>query len=151
AGLDPKTGMPIEYDPALREGGIQQYAIAPLLPDPAPRTCPNHQGGNNHWPTSYSDRTGFMYATAIEGCRVASGGAVRDTYSQTSGSVTAVDADGNITARVQTPFAPYGGQLTTAGGLLFSSMTNGDFYAMDDTTLETLWSINLGSAIEAPP
>ncbi len=41
--------------------------------------------------------------------------------------------------------------LATAGHLVFSSMVNGDFFAVDDQTLETLWSVNLGSPIEAPP
>ncbi|MCW5696499.1 MAG: PQQ-binding-like beta-propeller repeat protein [Bauldia sp.] len=156
AGLDPKTGMPIEYDPALREGGYQQYAINPyaVAEDGALAAagivrseliCPHIQGGNNHWPTSYSDRTGLMYATAIEGCSRG------DPAAPITGSVIAVDADGNIANKVPIPFAPYGGQLTTAGGLLFSNMVNGDIFAMDDTTLEVLWSFNVGTAIEAPP
>ncbi len=30
-------------------------------------------------------------------------------------------------------------------------MVNGDFFAMDEETLEVLWTVNLGSPIEAPP
>ncbi len=156
AGLDLKTGMPLEYDPALAVGGFQQYAIAPYaVAEGGPLAqagivrseliCPHIQGGNNHWPTSYSRRTGLMYATNIEGCSRG------DPLAPLTGSVVTVNADGEIANKVQTPFAPYGGQLTTAGGLMFSSMVNGDFYAMDDTTLEILWSFNVGTAIEAPP
>lgn len=158
AGLDPKTGKPVEYNPDLAAGGFQVYPITPRRVldggplalagiTPAPEICPNIQGGNNHWPTSYSDRTGLMYATAIEGCNLTPA----DPTRLTTGSVVAVNADGDVVNKVHIPFAPYGGQLTTAGKLLFASMTNGDFFAMDDTTLETLWSINLGSPIEAPP
>jgi alcohol dehydrogenase (cytochrome c) len=148
AGIDPKTGMPLEYDPALAAGGIQEYAIGwyNAGDNPAPLVCPNIQGGNNHWPTSYSERTGLMYATAIEACEV-----MEDPMSPVTGSISSVDADGNVVAKVQIPFSPYGGQLTTAGGLLFTSMLDGTFMAVDDTSLETLWSINLGSPIEAPP
>lgn len=156
AGIDEKTGMPLEYDPALAVGGFQQYAIPPYAVaeggelaeagiTPADRICPHIQGGNNHWPTSYSDRTGLMYATNIEGCTRG------DPAAPITGSVVAVNADGEVVNKVPVPFAAYGGQLTTAGGLMFSSMVNGDVYAMDDTTLEVLWSFNVGTAIEAPP
>jgi alcohol dehydrogenase (cytochrome c) len=156
AGIDEKTGMPLEYNPALAVGGYQEYAITPYAVAeggalaqagiaPAELICPHIQGGNNHWPTTYSDRTGLMYATNIEGCSRG------DPTAPITGSVVAVNADGEIANKVQMPFAAYGGQLTTAGGLLFSSMVNGDVYAMDDTTLEVLWSFNVGTSIEAPP
>ncbi|MCW5697149.1 MAG: PQQ-binding-like beta-propeller repeat protein [Bauldia sp.] len=160
AGLDPKTGMPVEYDPALASGGIQEYAIAPLFrgemgnaSDFVERACPNIQGGNNHWPTSFSERTNLHYATAIEGCWGGEGdiGFGIGGPGRTTGSIVAADLDGNIAAKADLPVAPYGGQLTTAGGLLFASMTNGEFFAVDDTTLETLWRINLGTAIDGPP
>jgi len=147
AGIDEKTGMPIEYDPALAVGGIQQYALGPYAGDNAASTfCPNIQGGVNHWPTTYSHRTGLSYGAAIEGCEVDQAPAPT-----TTGSVVAVDADGEVVVKLETPFAPYGGTMSTAGGLVFSSTVDGEFFAMDDETLEVLWSVNLGSPIEAPP
>ena len=50
-----------------------------------------------------------------------------------------------------TPFVPYGGALTTAGGLVFSSQVEGTFEAMDSSSLDPLWSVNLGAGINAPP
>ncbi len=147
AGIDPKTGKPVEYDPDLAAGGIQKYAIAPYGGDnAATEICPNIQGGNNHWPTAYSDRTHLAYGAAIEGCN-----AGQSLGDKQSGSVLSFDADGNIVKQVRTAYAPYGGALTTAGGLVFSSTVDGEFFAMNDETLDTLWSINLGSQIEAPP
>ena len=60
----------------------------------------------------------------------------------TTGAIVAADPDGNIAVKAEIPFVPYGGNLSTAGGLVFSNMVNGDFFAMDDETLEVLWSVN---------
>jgi alcohol dehydrogenase (cytochrome c) len=43
------------------------------------------------------------------------------------------------------------GVLTTGGGLVFSGYEDGTFVAYDDSTLDELWRINLGSGIDAPP
>ncbi|MHA1560349.1 MAG: outer membrane protein assembly factor BamB family protein, partial [Alphaproteobacteria bacterium] len=149
-GIDEKTGLPVEYDPNL---AIQTYVPA-VRPDADGNNlfCPNLQGGTNMFPTSYSHRTGLVYASAIEGCS-AQGDRVGDpaTAIQT-GSVTAVDpATGQVVVKADLPWVAYGGQVSTAGGLVFGSTINGDFFAMDDETLEILWNINLGSSIEAPP
>ncbi len=147
AGIDDKTGLPVEYDPALRSGGIQRYALGAFAGEgAAPEFCPNIQGGVNHWPVSYSPRTGLAYGASIEGCEVN-----RLPSDLTTGSVVAMAANGEIAAKLATPFAPYGGVVSTGGGLVFSSSVNGDFFAMNDETLEVLWNVNLGSPIEAPP
>ncbi|MGD9739166.1 MAG: PQQ-binding-like beta-propeller repeat protein [Bauldia sp.] len=147
AGLDPKTGMPVEYNADLAVGGIQTYALGPYAGDgAAPEFCPNIQGGVNHWPTTYSHRTGMSYGASIEGCETN-----QLPSDITTGAVVAVRPDGTIAATHDTPFAPYGGTLSTAGGLVFSSTVDGEFFAMNDETLDVLWSINLGSPIEAPP
>jgi alcohol dehydrogenase (cytochrome c) len=43
------------------------------------------------------------------------------------------------------------GVLTTAGGLVFTGPTDGSVIAYDDTTLEPLWKINVGTGFNAPP
>jgi alcohol dehydrogenase (cytochrome c) len=45
----------------------------------------------------------------------------------------------------------YSGTLATAGGLIFLGLTDGTVAAYDDTTLEQLWKINVGSGFSAPP
>ncbi|MCW5697146.1 MAG: PQQ-binding-like beta-propeller repeat protein [Bauldia sp.] len=150
AGLDPKTGMPVEYDPALAAGGIQVYAHGAFAGETqVDRFCPNLQGGVNFQPTTVSQRTGWHYGAALEGCSLTEGGFA--TSERTTGSIVAMDADGNIAAKAEIPFVPYGGTVSTAGGLVFSNMVNGDIFAMDDETLEILWSVNVGSPIDAAP
>ena len=43
------------------------------------------------------------------------------------------------------------GVTTTAGGLVFTTTTDGTVYALDDQTLKPLWSFNTGSFSSAPP
>ena len=38
-----------------------------------------------------------------------------------------------------------------AGGLVFTALTNGDFVALNDETLEQVWRFNLGTPLKAPP
>jgi alcohol dehydrogenase (cytochrome c) len=43
------------------------------------------------------------------------------------------------------------GALTTAGGLVFTGFTDGSLMAYDDSTMEELWKINVGTGFQAPP
>jgi alcohol dehydrogenase (cytochrome c) len=43
------------------------------------------------------------------------------------------------------------GVTATAGGLVFTTTTDGTIYALDDETLKPLWSFNTGSFSSAPP
>ena len=45
----------------------------------------------------------------------------------------------------------YSGTLATGGGLVFLGLLDGTVAAFDDTTLEQLWKINVGSGFSAPP
>ena len=146
-GLDPKTGKPVEYDPAL---GVQTY-IPDVRPGGGSEACPAIQGGVNYFPVSYSETTRMLYASAIEGCSVVAttGTKLGDTA---AGSVVQLDpTTGKIVNKRATGYIPYGGTLSTAGGLVFASQVDGTFAAMDADTLDVLWSINLGSQITAPP
>ena len=74
----------------------------------------------------------------------------RATY--LTGQMTAIDAaTGTVKAQLDLTSTGRGGALATAGGIVFGASTNGDLFAVDDTTLERLWNINLGASIEAPP
>ncbi|WP_299731783.1 PQQ-binding-like beta-propeller repeat protein [Devosia sp.] len=151
-GLDPKTGMPVEYDaslpvqtyiPTTRPGGLDGKI------DP---TCPMLQGGTNYFPVSYSPKTARLYAVAFEGCANFNSTAGATVDNVIRGSVVQLDpVTGQVTKKRATDFAPYGGVLATAGNVLFSSQIDGSFEAMDAETLDVLWSVNLGSQISAPP
>jgi alcohol dehydrogenase (cytochrome c) len=58
---------------------------------------------------------------------------------------------GERKAKAHIPYPNYSGTVATAGGLVFSGFTDGTFAAFDDTTMEQLWSINMGVGFNAPP
>ena len=58
---------------------------------------------------------------------------------------------GEIKKKVHIPYPNNSGALATAGGLVFTGFTDGTFVAYDDTTLEQLWKINVGTGFNAPP
>jgi alcohol dehydrogenase (cytochrome c) len=45
----------------------------------------------------------------------------------------------------------YSGTLVTGGGLVFLALMDGTIIAYDDTTIEELWRVNVGSGFSAPP
>ncbi|MBI1397809.1 MAG: PQQ-dependent dehydrogenase, methanol/ethanol family [Betaproteobacteria bacterium] len=134
---------------------------------------PGHMGGKNWPPTTYSPHTGRYYIPVIEGCNKAYtevtvpgqhkprqlflGGAPFSTFDDPTcgrieGSVTAIDVStGKVVAKHWTKYPQLGGLMSTAGGLVFAGYADGKVVALDDTTLEELWSFETGSAINAPP
>jgi alcohol dehydrogenase (cytochrome c) len=67
AGIDQKTGKPLDYDPAR---DIQNYAGVGNLNanEPPKKVCPSLLGGNNYWPSSFSARTRLLYIPALSNC-----------------------------------------------------------------------------------
>jgi alcohol dehydrogenase (cytochrome c) len=49
------------------------------------------------------------------------------------------------------PYPNAAGALATAGGLIVTALLDGTIVALDDETLEELWSINVGTGINAHP
>jgi alcohol dehydrogenase (cytochrome c) len=163
-GIDQKTGKPLDYDPAK---DIQTYAGAANqnAQQPLKKVCPSILGGNNFWPSAYSQRTKLIYIPALTGCSDVTfdasrhtkekgwaGGDYAATQERYESNLTAMDpVSGEIKKNVHLPYPNYSGALTTAGGLVFLGLTDGTFAAYDDTTLEQLWKINIGSAFAAPP
>jgi alcohol dehydrogenase (cytochrome c) len=58
---------------------------------------------------------------------------------------------GEIVKKLHIPYVNNSGVLSTAGGVIFTAYTDGTFAAYDDTTLEQLWKINVGTGFMAPP
>src|ERR1700731_329480 len=52
-GIDQKTGKPLDYDP---NKDVQTYSglANPTAEAPVKKVCPNRNGGNNYYPSSYS-------------------------------------------------------------------------------------------------
>ena len=165
-GIDQKTGRPLDYDAGK---DVQTYSgIAdPTSETPVKKVCPNRTGGNNYYPTSYSQRTGLIYIPALTACefvtndtalvkrepgwfgRSGGGYKIDQRYESTLTAVDPVTLEIRKTARLSYP--NYSGTLTTAGGLVFIALMDGTVAALDDTTLEPLWKINVGSGFGAPP
>jgi alcohol dehydrogenase (cytochrome c) len=136
--------------------------------NPAKKVCPSISGGNNFWPSSYSPRTKLLYIPALTGCmsievqrnasqlldgiiRVWAGGRA-STDERFESNLTAVDPlSQEIRKNVHLPYPNTSGTLATAGGLIFLGLLDGTVAAFDDTTLDELWKINLGSGFSAPP
>ncbi len=49
------------------------------------------------------------------------------------------------------PYPNFAGVLSTAGGIVVTALLDGTIVALDDQTLEELWSINVGTGFNAPP
>ena len=161
-GIDPKTGKPVDYDPGK---DLQTYAepIAKILTGAKASVCPTVAGGNNFWSAAYSRRTSLLYIPELEGCASVTrdqtrhvrgkfdGGSYADDGRLTSGLVALDPATSEIKARKRMPYPDSSGALATAGGIVVTALLDGTVLALDDETLEELWSINLGTGIDAPP
>jgi len=162
-GIDQKTGKPLDYDPTK---DIQTYAgVGNLTPgEPLKKVCPSPSGGNNYWPSSYSPNTKLLYIPAVTACvsvvidrekhnkeRGWNGGLSR-TDERYESNLTAIDpTTGEIKKNVHLRYPNYSGTLATAGGLVFLGLLDGTVAAFDDTSLDELWKINVGSGFSAPP
>jgi alcohol dehydrogenase (cytochrome c) len=79
------------------------------------------------------------------------GGSFKNTDRYES-NLTALDPlSGEIKKSIHLRYPNYSGTLSTAGGLVFLALMDGTVAAFDDTTLDELWKINLGSGFTAPP
>jgi alcohol dehydrogenase (cytochrome c) len=171
-GLDPKTGKPINYDPA---GGMQIYnenSHGTRAKPKGAQLCPAVSGGKNWQPSAYNPELGLLYIPSIEGCNYIEtveqkdmtdqGGPAkyRDRFTGGSpvtpdrlhGSLKAVDpVTGDTKGALRLEYANYAGVMATAGNLVFLGHIDGTFSAYDAKTLQELWSFNVGTGINAPP
>ncbi len=161
-GIDPKTGKPVEYDPSK---DLQVYAEGANVNDDkrVRRVCPDTAGGNNYWPASYSQKTRLIYVPTNEGCanvtpdytahvRGKFAGGTTVGAGRLGSSVVAIDpATAAVKGRKEFPYPNFAGVLSTAGGIVVTALLDGTIVALDDETLEELWSINVGTGFNAPP
>jgi len=135
------------------------------MTDRTKRLCPSHEGGNNYWSASYSQRTRLLYIPSRPTCNEMTmtpdqlrsptgamlGGGIRLLERTESEIVVADPFTGEVKNRVRSSYPNFSAALTTAGGLLFTGLGDGTFVAYDDVSLEPLWKINVGVGINAPP
>jgi len=162
-GIDQKTGKPVDYDPAK---DIQVYStLANHNPiEGAKQVCPGHAGGNNYWPSSFSQKTKLVYVPALSNCEEIaidtakhskttgwSGGSFKNSERYESNLAAIDPLTGEVKKNVHLRYPNYSGALSTGGGLVFIGLLDGTVAALDDVTLEQLWKINVGSGFTAPP
>jgi alcohol dehydrogenase (cytochrome c) len=163
AGIDQKTGKPVDYNPNL---DLQVYS-GKQNQTPADRTkklCPSMSGGNNYWPASYSQRTKLLYIPSNSNCNEVTldpslsnkagdwkGATFRHIERTETDLVLADPFTGEIKKKIRIPYPNNSGALATAGGVVFTGFTDGSFVAYDDTTLDQLWKFNVGTGFNAPP
>jgi alcohol dehydrogenase (cytochrome c) len=163
SGIDQKTGLPVDYDP---KKDIQVYSGKQnqTLEDRTKKLCPSMGGGNNFYPASYSPKTRLIYIPSMSSCNQVTldpslsnkagdwkGAAFRHIERNESDIIVADPLTGEIKKKMHIPYPNNSGVLATGGGVIFTGYTDGTFAAYDDTTLEQLWKINVGSGFNAPP
>ena len=162
-GIDTKTGRPLDYDPGK---DLQTYAdaVAKILTGAkSSGVCPGVPGGSNFWSAAYSERTGLVYVPELEGCTNITRDQTRHVRGKfdggdfgydgrlKSGMVVVDPATGAIVKRKEMAYANTSGALATAGGIIVTALIDGTVVALDDQTLDELWSFNVGTGINAPP
>ncbi len=162
AGIDQKTGLPVDYNPNRDiqvYSGRQNFTTA----DPTKTLCPAMSGGNNYFPPSYSKKTGFVYIPTMAMCNevtmdqesIKKGIYFSRTFKSPerteSDLVMADPITGEVKKRAHSIYQNVSGVLSTGGGLVFTAFTDGSLVAYDDTTLDQVWKINVGTGFNAPP
>jgi alcohol dehydrogenase (cytochrome c) len=161
-GIDQKTGKPVEYDPnrdVQVYSGRQNFTTA----EPTKTLCPSMAGGNNYFPPAYSKKTGLIYIPSMSMCNevtmdqeaIKKGVYFSRTFKNIerneSDIVAADPLTGEVKKRAHSTYPNVSGVLTTAGGLVFTGYMDGTVVAYDDTSLDVLWKLNVGTGLNAPP
>ena len=164
AGIDPKTGKPVEYDPAQP---LQTYNVETNRTDCRAHqaACPANVGGNNFWPSTLSRKTNLhlhpgdhrlrgihhRHRKSIRSRRALAAAAMSSTNAWKASWLLPIRSRGEIKKRVQLKYPNYAGAMSTAGGLVFTALMDGTLIAFDDETLDEVWRVNVGVGFTAPP
>jgi alcohol dehydrogenase (cytochrome c) len=174
AGLDPKTGKPVEYVPGSL---TQSYAPNKTLKvgdtATAQDVCPALQT-STWWPPAYNPDTHMAYIQAIDACFNQSidehidparddlkgnpgmwGGGnfwkFDYAFPNAPGLIIAVNTEtGEKVKQIQTDY-PTNSGLLSVGDLVFAGSADGRLIAYDGATMDEVWSFNTGTPIGAPP
>jgi outer membrane protein assembly factor BamB len=126
-----------------------------------PSGCPNIIA-EAHMPSTISAHSGLIYAAQHNGCRADLGevgnlagedeGGLYAQMTTATGALSAIDpATGLVRAEHFFDYPLQSGLLSTAGGLVFAATADGSLHALDDETLNPLWSLHVSSFMATPP
>ena len=163
-GIDPKTGKPLDYDPtkdlqtyadpigkiltgATREllsgrAGRQQFLVGGLQRRDQPALHPGARGLHVGHPRP--DRA--MCAGKFDGGKFA-----YDGRGSPAASSCSIPRPARSRSARRCPIRTRPARSRPRGGLIVTALLDGTIVALDDETLEELWSINVGTGINAPP
>jgi alcohol dehydrogenase (cytochrome c) len=176
AGLDPKTGRPVDYVPGA---GVQTYAgVGPVRGETTGDSCPTWSGGPEGMnPPSFDPTRRVAYLQFAEGClgsATLSNWPGKEAPPQEAlnigmGAGTTVERarPANVPTHTVIAFnvdtgervAEYvregegrseTGVLSTAGNIAVAGSTRGEVFIMDSDTLAPIWTFNVGGEITAP-
>lgn len=150
--------------------GIDQRGRPMLVPGMEPSengtlVYPSLQGSTNWASPSYSPQTGLVYLAVREMGSVYfkseveyrpgtyfTGGSEKRLEDEAWGSVRALEVStGKTVWDFKLPSPPWGGVLSTAGGLVFGGSNEGNVFALDARSGQALWQFQAGGAIRANP
>jgi alcohol dehydrogenase (cytochrome c) len=129
--------------------------------------CPGALGKTNWMSPSFDPQNGLFFVTAREQCDIFStapqpyeqghayyGSAYfpSDESEPYGGAVRAIDpANGEVKWEFRHPSPSWSGDLSTAGGIVFTGDAEGNFIALDATSGKPLWHFQMGAAVYASP
>jgi PQQ-dependent dehydrogenase (methanol/ethanol family) len=155
-----------------RRTGKALLRSQPFVPQSAPMfqrptkagidVIPGAAGGANWPPTAFNPNTGWVYVPATHNptryqLKQGADGHASIELSfpdgvARSGTLSAIDpANGAIKWQLKTDLPLVSGALATAGGLVFTGESNGDFIAVDAKSGQRVWRFATGAGVNAPP
>jgi alcohol dehydrogenase (cytochrome c) len=175
AGLDPKTGKPVEYVPgSLTQDYAPNAALRVGEAQTAQNICPS-LATSTWWPPTYNPDTHVAYIQAMDACFSQSidehidptrddlkgnqgmwGGGnfwkFDYAFPNAPGLIIAVNTEtGEKVSETTVDYPTNSGLLSTASDLVFVGSADGKLIAFDGTTMKEVWSFNTGTPIGAPP
>ena len=171
--LDRRTGEFLLAKPYAKQTwakGIDERGRPILIPGMEPSekgtlVYPSLQGSTNWASPSYSPQTGLVYVSVREmgsyyfksdveyrPGTFFTGGSEKRLDDEAWGAVRALNVDtGERVWDFKLPTPPWGGLLSTAGGLVFGGSNEGNVFALDAKTGEPLWQFQTGGPMRANP
>jgi alcohol dehydrogenase (cytochrome c) len=172
--LDRLTGKFLLGKPYAKQTwakGLDDNGRPIVLPNTSPTpegtvVYPGLHGATNWASPAYSPQTQLVYVAAREegtvfyrataeykaGFYFSAGGMRGIPGVEPSGSIKALEvATGKQKWEFPLHSPPWGGVMATAGGLVFGCSNEGDFFALDAATGQSLWHYQTGGAVLANP
>lgn len=136
---------------------------------PQDRICPSNLGGlNGAFTPTYDPDLNMVFVPQMEACQLYKKGIVAfvkgvpfmgglpipydGMNGKSYGNLKAIDAStGKIVWAYRDPKPMWGGSMSTAGGVVFTSNVEGDALAFDSKTGKELWRFRMGGAGRSQP